>query len=277
MINFSFIFIFVSISTSLDVRADSELAPSIQTIVNFNNNARQNRDTNSCDLATSLAVENIDSTQSTTKQDSQIDRCLKNPAIPEGKWTNVLSTLYDLCEKRSWWFDGINQNKVAYKLRKNNGKIEALMSIDFHYKGESKNRTEVLGRLKIAQNCVQKLFARFGINLILDFNVDPSSNKKKYLELKVNLWDKYSRTSSNNWAILVNGIRQLSKDQLCGNIAHEVGHYFGLPDRYVDAECPDREEGPADSLMRFGGMLRSETIMLHPNDIAIIINPLCGK
>ncbi len=204
--------------------------------------------------------------------DTLLNRCLKDPAVTERRWKGVSYVASQLCKKPNT----MEATPAAYRIRKQDGKIQVAMTVIFDYKGGMNNLPGVLRRLGSVRDCISRFYARFGINLELDFNTNPGVSSPKSGDLHVDLWDKYPRYNSANWAMIETCGVSLTEDQACGAYAHELGHLLGLPDRYVEPNCPDRELGPHDSVMRAGGWNGSKSVRLYPNDIAIILEPLCG-
>ena len=94
----------------------------------------------------------------------------------------------------------------------------------------------------------------------------------------INLWDKFERANSENWAIMNTCNANLSPSVNCGIAAHELGHTLGLDDLYPDPDCPDRETyGRYDDVMRSGGWDGVESVRLYRNQVQQIISPVCGE
>jgi hypothetical protein len=205
--------------------------------------------------------------QSCHRRLNVVDVCLDNPRVPEGEWVPIYYESVFPCKGHVK-----DHNTVAFKARKNAGKIEISMNIFLNYKGQEENRAQVERRLQLVHDCVVDFYKQFAIYLKLDFTQDQYS-----ADQKINVWDSIPRTDSKNWSMLESLNAQLTEKQACMITAHEIGHSLGLPDRYIGADCPDRtEEGPPDELMR-ANIRNGENIHLYQNDLSTILEPLCNR
>jgi hypothetical protein len=198
-----------------------------------------------------------------------VQQCINNPQVPENQWVNIPHHQKREC---------IYQQEVAYKIKKNNGKIEIEMGYDFVYSGHQP-KSVINDRINSILNCVADFYSKYGIELGVNYKIStPYEARSHYpdpqIPLKVTLHDQIQRADQSNWALYGHANQAVSIENACKVITHELGHSLNLPDEYPDPACPQRQIGPRDSLMH-AGTEPHMTPRLYDHLTKKIIEPLC--
>ncbi|MGK5087200.1 hypothetical protein WDW86_06545 [Bdellovibrionota bacterium FG-2] len=219
-----------------------------------------------------------------SETDATLDRCLS--ASRNTKWKTISYRVRHLCKTNQWWQQNdYRGSDVDYKIRASKNRIELSVDLAFRYKGKPENRAVVTQRLQAVELCVAQFYARFGLHLTPNFRVDPEQQTLPLSLLEkseISLWDEYDRAGSANWPLLRSNGFEISEDQACLIATHELGHKLGLPDRYSESKCPDRERPrepteSEDSIMGAGIWSRTDEKVLYPDDLEIILSPICPQ
>lgn len=214
---------------------------------------------------------------------SKAKSCLDRPVSNADQWKEVSYYASSTCKKGHV----PPTNKVNYRVRLINGKPEVELNLSVMYRSDPRSRNpeqeraRSLDRFVQALKCTEGFFAEHGINLKIAF--------KEYMSLGdigkwwksdafVNLWAVSKIADVANWPLLNFAGGYISDSRLCKLVSHEVGHLFGLPDRYEDDRCPDRERtqlGERDDVMNALGIMDGPSRKLYPRDYDTIVRPLC--
>ncbi len=189
-------------------------------------------------------------------------RCLQNRSIRDNVWHRVNSVTPMLCTAPN----GHKRIRRYYQLGRQNGHIRIRVPIRFTWvPGVSQgNRENALRKLAEASRCASNFYLRFGLRVSIENVTDVNAPKTIISET-------VGRSSTAHV--------YLGEDQnrnACTMMVHEMGHFMGLPDRYVDAACPARIGiMPRSDVMNNGGVYPPELMTLNLLDFNRIIEPLC--
>ncbi len=191
-----------------------------------------------------------------------LNQCLRNRSVRDNHWTNVNGHTPVLCTAPN----GFKRMKRYYQVGRQNGMIRVRVPIRFTWvPGVSQgNRESAFRKLTAASRCAQNFYLRFGLHVSIDNVTDATAPVTIVSET-------LGRSSTAHVYMGEN-----ENHNACTMMAHEMGHFMGLPDRYVDAVCPARTGlMPSSDLMNNGGVYPPEMMTLNLLDFHRIIEPLC--
>ncbi|MES2526998.1 MAG: hypothetical protein V4598_07910 [Bdellovibrionota bacterium] len=187
-----------------------------------------------------------------------LSTCQNNRTIRNNVWKNVMTVVPFLCVRPL-------RQRVHYRIGRQNGRIKIEVPLNFRWSGEAGG--EVLGRrrLREAITCAQNFYGRYGISVSVINNSAPTNPVVSYST-------SIGKSDTSNFHLGENG-----NHNACSMVAHEVGHWMGLPDRYNSQACPpspgvQREGG---DIMNNGGVYEQEDLHLNAIDFRTILSPLC--
>jgi hypothetical protein len=209
-----------------------------------------------------------------------------------------------LCRKVAVLADETRRTRVGYDLSKARNGVHVGVSLRFVTPpGLSSERARTM-LYKMFDDClepIEAVWSRYGISLDPQFlwskegaSADiPTSHP----EIRISLEDSFGRANSEKYFFRGRGswldcFRQCLPDmsqcpetcrgeithELCGMMAHEIGHTLGLNDEYADPECPDRsllaQEANPWSIMA-DPFHPWEQIEYFPRHVGDVVRPLC--
>lgn len=168
-------------------------------------------------------------------------------------------------------------SEIGYNVKFENGVFVVDHSVSFAFSGSSKEMNEVMGRVLKLKYCVEKYYADHGIRLRLLFRTNPDDPDYTSSDSTVACVAHSNETHSQKWAIISYQQKFMSDEEVCSTMAHEIGHHFGLDDRYKDG-CPasSEPEVSALNLMSSGVSLKISSTHLTSYQVRKIARPICG-
>ena len=172
----------------------------------------------------------------------------------------------------------VNKN-TNYRIRKLNGTFEIKMKFLLNFEGNPADRDEVESKIANGRSCVEQFYWRHGIKLNLEFSFDSDSWSEWATSDVANVKiSKYSKViNSAHWSLISgsNNNEEISPLGLCGTMVHEIGHRMGLPDRYYDANVPDREIVKDDIAVMNSGNWAIQQAYFTDDDLRLLTDPIC--
>ncbi len=218
-----------------------------------------------CD-STALSMQNPEIAQMTTRVERSerslrvgyLATCQANRSVRSSVWKNVMQVVPFLCTQPL-------RQRVHYRIGRQNGRIRIQVPLNFRWNGEARNEQRGRQQLREAISCAQSFYSRYGISVAVLNDPNPANPV-------VSFSNSLGKSNTSNFQLGEN-----SNHNACSMVAHEVGHWMGLPDRYVSPSCQANPGVIRDGgdIMNNGGVYSSEDLHLNAIDFRTILSPLC--
>lgn len=206
-----------------------------------------------------LAAENIrQENAERTLRVGYLSTCLRNRTIRNNVWRDVMEIQPVLCTTR-------RNQRVHYKIGRQNGHIRIQVPLNFRWNGEARNETRGRRMLTDALSCAQNFYGQYGISVSVLNDPNPANPVVAFT-------DNIGRSNTGSFQLGEN-----HNHNACTMVVHEIGHWMGLPDRYANQTCtpnPGVVSGSSD-VMNNGGVYPPEVMHLNAIDLRTILSPLC--
>lgn len=198
-------------------------------------------------------------------------QCLSNQESESESWKTVRSSP-----------NPFGSSNTAYRIRKKNGEFELAMNVQFTFVGDQNDRAEVVTKILGAKRCVESFFKLHKIKLNLGLSAnDGWLSAKSWSDwwdadvANITVRKEIDNINSVNWAIRMtnNNPPELSPEQLCGTMVHELGHRMGLPDRYYPQDKANYL--PDGAAMMQSGNWSLREAYFAADDLRRLTDPVC--
>lgn len=225
----------------------------------------ENAGTPGCDTM-ALSMQNPELAAENTRQENAerslrvgyLSTCLRNRTIRNNVWRDVMHIQPVLCA-------GNRNQRVHYKIGRQNGRIRVQVPLNFRWNGDAANEARGRRQLRDALSCAQNFFSQYGVSVDVQNNPNPANPVVAFNTT-------IGRSNTGSFFLGEN-----HNHNACTMVVHEIGHWMGLPDRYANQTCtpnPGVVSGSSD-VMNNGGVYPPDTLHLNAIDFRTILSPLC--
>ncbi len=260
------IFCFITLPAfALTNHQEAETIERLSEIAATLNDEVESSGTAGCD-PTALSMQNPELAAENTRVENAernlrvgyLSTCLRNRTIRNNVWRDVMHIQPVLCTTR-------RNQRVHYKIGRQNGRIRIQVPLNFRWNGEAANETRGRRQLRDALACAQNFYGQYGINVTVQNNPNPANPVVAFT-------NTVGRSNTGSFHLGEN-----HNHNACTMVVHEIGHWMGLPDRYANQSCtpnPGVVAGSSD-IMNNGGVYPPEDMHLNAIDLRTILSPLC--